>query len=361
MGAASRASSPTTVSGRRAGTTTVAVRLRGADRVGAGGQWLGRLGRGRFTDQLPDAPGERRVADRRGSERAARAAHGSTSRRSRTPRSTSSTRAPGSWSPRSCTCPRGQQLTTALVQALVLGPQPSLAGVVRTFVPAGLDGEPGRRSATGSPTSRSAVRPPAAQPTDHALMLDPAGVDPASGPLGQAFTVNIAGTSVTDARGRRLPRRRRRARRYDPVGAARQPSSTRCGDGLLVSGPPTQLTRWRARSARATRDRTVRVSLDSDQLAGVTPTVAARASAPVTAARRAQAVVDRARVCCAGVGLRRPGVGGPERRPAAPRSCTSSRATSHAPGTRGHRRGRPRVPRLPRRLADHRRPARGRA
>ena len=33
--------------------------------------------------------------------------------------------------------PQGQQLTTALVQALVLGPQPSLAGVVRTFIPPG--------------------------------------------------------------------------------------------------------------------------------------------------------------------------------------------------------------------------------
>ena len=50
------------------------VRLRGADRVGAGGQWLGSLDSRRFADELPDAPGERRVADRRGSERAARPA-----------------------------------------------------------------------------------------------------------------------------------------------------------------------------------------------------------------------------------------------------------------------------------------------
>ena len=47
--------------------------------------------------------------------------------------------------------PQGQQLMTALLQALLLGPGPSLSGVVRTFIPSGLTVSPSS-STRESPT-----------------------------------------------------------------------------------------------------------------------------------------------------------------------------------------------------------------
>ena len=92
--------------------------------------------------------------------------------------------------------PQGQQLHDARwCRPCCSGPQPSLAGVVRTFIPAGLHGvgpvvvTPGgrRRHAARTPT------PGRSQPPHHATDAHPARLDPAAGPVGHGRSrVNIA-------------------------------------------------------------------------------------------------------------------------------------------------------------------------
>ncbi len=117
------------------------VRLRGADRVGAGGQWLGRLGRAasRMSFPMRRENGEWRIAAAPNALLVPRAFYDQAFQDASLYFFDPSARI---LVPEVVHMPQGQQLTTALVQALVLGPQPSLAGVVRTFIPPGLTVNP---------------------------------------------------------------------------------------------------------------------------------------------------------------------------------------------------------------------------
>ena len=81
--------------------------------------------------------------------------------------------------------PQGQQFTTSLVHALLLGPPPSLVGVARTFVPPGLTVGPVVVTNGVADVALRGPDPGSAEPPHDAADADPAGLDPASGPDGQ--------------------------------------------------------------------------------------------------------------------------------------------------------------------------------
>ena len=136
--------------------------------------------------------------------------------------------------------PQGQQLTTALVQALVLGPQPALAGVARTFVPARLTVNPvvvsqgvadvTLRDSDPGPTGRRTTR----------LMLTQFAWTLRQDPSVKAFTVNIGGRQV-DRLVRVVDVPRRQPRNRSPATTRRCPRASSqlyaLRRGRLVSGP----------------------------------------------------------------------------------------------------------------------------
>ena len=146
------------------------LRLHGADRVGAGGQWQGPVGRAASATDLPDAAGERRVADRRGAERPDRAR---TFYEQHFQDATLYFFDPTGriLVPEPVHLPQGQQLITALVRALLLGPRRSLTGVVRTFIPPGLTAAPLVVSQGRSPVTLRGPDPGPLQPQATRLML----------------------------------------------------------------------------------------------------------------------------------------------------------------------------------------------
>ena len=137
--------------------------------------------------------------------------------------------------------PQGQQLITALVHALLLGPQPSLSRRRAHLRPARPDGRPGRRQQRASAeVTLSGPDPGPLSRTTTRLMLSQLAWTLRQDPSVQTFTLTIAGRHGHRLHGRvDVPRRRQRVQRLRP-GRRRAParSSTRCGAGASCPGRP---------------------------------------------------------------------------------------------------------------------------
>jgi hypothetical protein len=139
--------------------------------------------------------------------------------------------------------PQGQQLTTSLAQALVLGPRGALDGVVRSFIPPGLTASPvvvrngvAEVSLDGrdpGPTSRRTNRLMVAQ-LAWTLRQDPSV---------KAITLTLAGRQVTDASGSSTFRvDAPEITRFDPAWPRASSQLYGLRRGRLVSGQANRLT-----------------------------------------------------------------------------------------------------------------------
>ncbi len=139
--------------------------------------------------------------------------------------------------------PQGQQLTTSLLQALVLGPRRVLDGVVRSFIPPGLTASPvvvrdgvaavNLGGHDPGPMSRRSTR----------LMVTQLAWTLRQDRSVKAITVNIAGRQLTDASGSSTFRvDAREIVRYDPAWPRASSQLYALRRGRLVSGQANHLT-----------------------------------------------------------------------------------------------------------------------
>ena len=139
--------------------------------------------------------------------------------------------------------PQGQQLITALVQALLLGPGRSLTDVVRTFVPSGLTAGPLVVSKGSVAVTLSGPDPGPLGRRVTRLMLSQLAWTLRQDPTVQTFSLSISGRQVTDASGASTFRvDNPDADRYDPAVPLASSQLYALRRGLLVSGQANHLT-----------------------------------------------------------------------------------------------------------------------
>ena len=255
------------------GTTTVRTRLRGADRIGPAGQWLGPVSRAasRLTFPMRKENGEWRIASAPNALLVPRTFYEQSFQDASLYFFDPTGRI---LVPEVVHMPQGQQLITALVHALLLGPRPSLTGVVRTFVPPGLDVDPlvVRNGTAG--VILSGQDPGLLSPTTTRLMLSQLAWTLRQDPSVSTFTLTIAGRTITDSTGAsKFSVNGSAFNDYDPAAARASSQVYALRRGRLVSGPVTKLTSVNGPfGTKRTGIGPFAVSLDSTQLAGVTTT-----------------------------------------------------------------------------------------
>ena len=222
------------------GGQSVGVRLRGADLVGAGGQWLGHVSPAAsqitFPMQLED--GEWRIAAAPDALLVPRTFYDQAFSDASLYYFDPSARI---LVPEVVHVPQGQQFTTSLVHALFLGPPPSLVGVARTFLPPGLSVGP---VVVTNGIADLTLRGPDPGPTNsrtNRLMLTQLAWTLRQDPTVKAFTVNISGRQVTDAAGASTFRVAD-FDHYDPSVPSGSSQLYALRRGRLVSGQANHLT-----------------------------------------------------------------------------------------------------------------------
>lgn len=220
------------------GHRTVTVRLRRADRVGATGQWRGRLGPDaeRVTFPMRKEDGEWRIA------RAPDALIVSKSFYEQSYQDASLYYFDPSGRilvPEVVHAPQGQQLATSLVRALLSGPRPALAGVERTFIPPGLTVGP---SVVVSPRGLASVTLKGPDPgplsqKSTRLMLAQLAWTLRQDPAIRSFEVSIDGLQISDVSGASTFRSRGGGLDvYDPADVKASQQIYALHRGRLVSG-----------------------------------------------------------------------------------------------------------------------------
>ena len=253
------------------GSTSVRLRMRGADRIDAAGRWIGRLGPAASQVTFPMRPegGEWRIAQAPNALLVPRTFYDQTFQDASLYFFDPSARI---LVPEVVHVPQGQQFSTSLVQALLLGPQPSLVGVARTFIPPGLTAGPVvvnngvaevvLRGPDPGPLSRRATR----------LMLTQFAWTLRQDPTVRSFSVSIAGRQLTDAAGLSTFRvGSEETNRYDPAKGSASSQLYALRRGLLVSGPVDNLTP--VSGPFGVQDQGIgafAVNLDDSQVAGTT-------------------------------------------------------------------------------------------
>lgn len=255
------------------GKATVRTRLRGADRIGPAGQWLGPVPRAasRLTFPMRKENGEWRIASAPNALLVPRTFYEQAFQDAALYFFDPTGRI---LVPEVVHMPQGQQLITALVHALLLGPRSSLAGVVRSFVPTGLDVDPlVVRNGTAAVILRGSDPGPLSVTTTR-LMLGQFAWTLRQDPSVSAFTLTIAGHTITDSTGAsKFPVRGNEFTDYDPAWARASSQAYALRRGRLVSGPVTHPTKVNGPfGEERTGIGPFAVSLDSTELAGVTPT-----------------------------------------------------------------------------------------
>jgi hypothetical protein len=278
------------------GVGTVTVRLRRAAQVGTAGQWLGRLGRGesRISFPMRQEDGQWRIAAAPNALLVPRTFY----EQNFTDASLFFFDPTGRiLVPEVVHVPQGQQLTTSLMHALLLGPLPSLTGVARTFIPPRLTAGPvvvtnGRADVSlrgpdpGPMTRRTTV-----------LMLAQLSWTLRQDPSVTSFDVSINGRQVTDASGSSTFRVDG-LDRYDPAVPLGSSQLYALRHGRLVSGRADHLTPVGGPFGAVDQGiGPFAVSLDDNLVAGTTPN--ALLLGPVRGTTRPQQVLS-------GTGLLRP-------------------------------------------------------
>ena len=167
----------------------------------------------------------------------------------------------------------GDQLPTLLVRALLMGPQPSLSQVARSFIPPGLSTAPGvtvSRQGVAQVTLKG-PDPAPLPPKTTELMLAQLAWTLRQAPSVRAFQVTIAGRHITDSSGASTFLVSG-YRRYDPTDSTASAQLYALRAGRLVSGPangPTPVDGPFGTAAVGIGP--FAVSLDDTLIAGVTP------------------------------------------------------------------------------------------
>ena len=319
------------------GESVVKVRLRGAERVDAGGEWLGPVGpaASRLTFPMRKENGEWRIAAAPNALLVPRTFYEQTFQDAALYYFDPTGRI---LVPEVVHVPQGQQLITALVNALLLGPQASLSGVVRTFVPPGLTVAPLIVSKGSVNIALSGAVPDPLSRTTTRLMLSQFAWTLRQDPTVRTFSLSISGRQVTDASGASTFRvENPDADRYDPAYPPASSQLYALRRGLLVSGQASRLD-GRERAVRHERagDRPVRGQ--PRRRPGRRHDAVLAAAGAGAERRRPDAGPHRRRPAASGLGLRRPALGGAE--PGAGRRVVLSvhvtaRGRSRFPGVSG--------------------------
>ena len=321
------------------GSGTVTVRLRRADLVGTAGQWLGRLGPGasRMSFPMRQEDGEWRIATAPNALLVPRTFY----EQNFTDASLFFFDPTGRiLVPEVVHVPQGQQLTTSLVRALLLGPLPTLTGVARTFIPPGLTAGPVVVTAGRADVSLNGPDPGPMTRRTTRLLLAQLTWTLQQDPSVTTFDVSINGRQVTDSSGSSTFRvDGLDATRYDPaVPLGQQPAlrapprSARVGAGRPPD-PGRGTLRRRPAGHRAVRGESRRQPGRRHDLRRAAPRPGARFGASAAGARAAPACCARPGTSPAGCGRCRTPV------EAVPRSSTSSAGTGtqvRVPGVTGH-------------------------
>jgi hypothetical protein len=257
------------------GHRRVTVRLRGADRVGATGQWRGRLGPDaeRVTFPMRKEDGQWRIS------RAPDALIVSKSFYEQSYQDASLYYFDPSGRilvPEVVHAPQGQQLATSLVRALLAGPRPALAGVERSFIPPGLAVGP---SVVVSPRGLASVTLKGPDPgplstNSTRLMLAQLAWTLRQDPAIRSFQVSIDGLQISDASGAATFRSRGGSLdRYDPADVKASQQIYALHRGRLVSGQVNSPTPNPGPFGTSPQGiGAFAVSLDDRQVAATTPT-----------------------------------------------------------------------------------------
>jgi hypothetical protein len=167
--------------------------------------------------------------------------------------------------------PQGQQLITALVNSLLLGPRPPLNDVVRTFVPPGLTVAPLVVNKGSVNVALVGPDPGALSRRTTRLMLSQFAWTLRQDPTVRTFSLSIAGRQVTDAAGASTFGVDTPA--YDPADPRASSQLYALRRGLLVSGQANRLTPVGGPFGTSVQGiGPFAVSLDDDQVAATTPT-----------------------------------------------------------------------------------------
>ena len=166
--------------------------------------------------------------------------------------------------------PRGEQLATTLIKALLRGPGPGLGRVSRSFIPAGLTfGLSVPVSADG--VADIALKGEAGQQTPQAieLMLAQFAWALRQEPSIRAFQLSIGGVQL-QLPGGQSEISVNQGQEFDPTGVDASPLLFGLSEGKLVSGRPTELDRVDGPfGATAYGVSTMGVNLDATQVAAV--------------------------------------------------------------------------------------------
>jgi len=253
------------------GTATVRTRLRGADRIGPSGQWLGPVGRADSRLSFPTRKenGEWRIAAAPNALLVPRTFYEQTFQDAALYYFDPTGRI---LVPEVVHMPQGQQLTTALVHALLLGPQPSLDRVVRTFLPPGLTVAPLVVSKGSVDVTLTGPDPGLLSRRTTRLMLSQLSWTLRQDPTVTTFSLSISGRQVTDASGASTFRVDSPDTDNDPAVPLASSQLYALRRGRLVSGQANHLTPVDGPFGTSVEGiGPFAVSLDDDQVAATTP------------------------------------------------------------------------------------------
>ena len=190
------------------------------------------------------------------------------------------------------------QLTGALVKALLDGPGPELAEVVRTFVPQGLTpGCPCPSTMTAWPPSPSRATPRALTPETAKLLVYQFAWTLKQVPELTAFRITIGGEPVTMPGGSSSQFSVDLGSEYDPTDVQASNQLFAVDSGSLVTGDPTDLQPVTGPFGTYGGIESVGVGLDAQQAAAVTDDGTTVVVAPVAARGTGR---RRSRRCSAG-------------------------------------------------------------
>ena len=224
------------------GSTTVQVGLHAADLIGPAGRWLGRLGpaASRVSFPMQVENGEWRIAQAPDALLVPVDFYDQTFQDASLYFFDPSARL---LVPEVVHVPQGQQLTTSLMQALVQGPQRSLEGVVRTFLPPGLTASPVVVSNGVADVTLNGRDPGQLSQRTTRLIVAQLAWTLRQDPSVNALTLSIAGRQITDPTGSSTfqvdsPE----VARYDPAKPTASSQLYALRRGELVSGQSNRLT-----------------------------------------------------------------------------------------------------------------------
>jgi Lipoprotein LpqB beta-propeller domain/Sporulation and spore germination len=231
------------------GKRHVVLDLRGADRIGAGGQFQGRVSAAdrRVTFPMALENGEWRIAQAPNALILQRSFYAQNYTSQDTSQNTNLYYFDPTGHilvPEPVHVPQGSQLATSLVKALLRGPRDSLGRVERSYIPRGLSVLPIVVDRDLAEVSLTGPDPGPLSSTTTQMMLAQFAWTLRQDPSIRSFTLSVVDRTVTDSTGvSRFPVTATEFDRYDPADNKASSQTYGLRKGRLVSGPVDQLTK----------------------------------------------------------------------------------------------------------------------